>query len=144
MFGMKKFAAVAVIVLGLVAGGAALASAPTVKITDIKMTHNIDEKFMPVQPSKQFPVGTTKLFCWFEWKNAEVGDALSARWAYLTDKIMILEHQVSIPRAEGRGGIALAMPGEKNFPAGLYEVRLENSAKKHLKTIKFRIVDSKK
>lgn len=111
----------------------------SVKIVDMKAAHNVDENFEPVQPAESFPAGTSKVFCWFKWKNDEVNEQMMARWTYLTEQISVLDYKVTLPRREGAGGVALAMPEGKTLPAGEYEVRMETDKKAVLKAIKFRV-----
>ena len=124
----------------LLLGAASLSSAAdtAIQITDIKMAQGIDEKYMPLEPSKNFPDGTAKVFCWFEWKGAQANESLTAKWTYVTENIPILECPLPIPRKQGSGGIALSMPQGKTLPAGLYEVELLFD-KKILKSLKFEI-----
>ena len=111
---------------------------PQIKITDAKTVYEISENLMPVNPMEIFPEGTSKVSCWFQWKNAEINSLVVAKWDYLTDKIHILDYSINIPRKEGQGGISLTMPEGKKLPAGEYQLEL-NSAKKVLTSLTFKI-----
>ena len=128
--------------LFLINNSHSLAAEPRIQITDIKMAQGVDEKYMPIGPAKDFPDGTTKVFCWFEWKDAEVKNPVTARWTYVTESIPILDYSIPIPRKSGSGGVAISMPGGKAFPEGEYEVQLLQD-KKVLKTLKFEILKKK-
>ena len=139
---MKRSLFVLLLLLFLINNSPALAADNGIQITDIKMAKGVDEKYMPVGPAKSFPNGTAKVFCWFEWKNAEVKNVLTVKWTYVTESIPILDQSIPMPRKSGSGGVALAMPGEKTFPDGEYEVQLLQD-KKVLKTLRFEILKKK-
>ena len=120
----------------------AVAAGGDIQITDIKMAHGIDEKYQPIGTSKDFTGDADKIYCWFEWKNAEAKSPITAKWTYLTEDIPILEYPFSIPRKQGAGGVALDMPQEKTFPAGTYEIQLLQD-KKILKSLRFEILEKK-
>jgi len=121
---------------------AAFAADGDIQITDIKIAHGIDAQYRPLDVSKSFSADTAKVYCWFEWKNAESKTPLTAKWTYVTESIPILDYPFSIPRKQGAGGVALGMPEGKKFPAGQYEVQLLQD-KKVLKSAKFEILEKK-
>lgn len=107
-------------------------------ITDAKMSLGIDDKLMPVQATGLFPKGTSKIFCWFQWKNAEINIPIIAKWHYVTDNIPVLVYTFKIPRKEGNGSVSLTMPEDKPLPSGEYKIDLTvNNAV--LKSLVFRI-----
>lgn len=109
-----------------------------ITITGAKSAGGIDEKFMPVGVTDTFPAGTRQVFCWFQWKSAEVGTKIVARWHFVTDNIHILNYEFSIPRKEGSGSVTLAMPEGKILPAGLYKVDL-SIGESVLKSLAFKV-----
>lgn len=111
-----------------------------VHITAIKMAHDIDERFKPVRPAKDFPEGTAKVYCWFEWKDAQTGTPIITQWTYLNENISILDYTFPLPRKDGSGGVALAMPTGKTLPPGDYEVRLESDKRVLFKSLKFKVL----
>ena len=125
-------------VLLILASALAFAADGDIQITDIKMARGIDEKYRPLDASKNFSADAAKVYCWFEWTNAQSQSPITAKWTYVTESIPILDYPFSIPRKQGAGGVALAMPEGKTFPPGQYEVQLLQD-KKVLKSIKFEI-----
>ena len=121
-------------------GASAFAEDHPIQIVDMKTALNVDDAFQPVDPTNKFAANTSKVFCWFQWKNGQVNSPINAHWTYLTEKIDVLDYKVTIPRHEGAGGVALAMPEGKTLPPGEYEVRLENG-KASLKSIKFKVLN---
>lgn len=117
------------------------AEADSVKIVDMKAAGFVNENFEPVRPLDTFPSNTPRVFCWFKWKNGTVGEQIIARWTYLTERIPVLEYNVTLPRREGSGGVALKMPEGKFLPAGEYVIGLETDKKVPLKAVKFRVLD---
>ncbi len=95
-----------------------------VHITDIKIATAIDENITPVKVTNIFPKDTSKVFCWFQWKDSEVNTQIVARWDYVTDTIHILDYAFSIPRRNGIGSVSLSMPEGKTIPPGLYQITL--------------------
>ena len=116
------------------------AHAEAISITDIKMAHDIDGKYLPVNATKSFPSGTAKVFCWFAWKDATVDSQITVRWHYLTDDISILNYNFSIPRKQGSGGVALSMPEGKTLPPGSYQVELFFADKK-ISSLQFAVLE---
>lgn len=96
----------------------------TIGIVDAKVATAIDEKLLPVNITSVFPEGSTKVFCWFQWKDAKIGTLITAKWHYVTDDINILDYAFAIPRKEGSGSVSLSMPENKKLPSGLYRVDL--------------------
>lgn len=109
-----------------------------IQITAVKTTAAIAENLMPVKVTDVFPKGTTKIFCWFQWNNAQLNTKIIARWYYATDNIHLLDDTFSIPRKEGSGSILLSMPEGKTLPSGLYRVDLILE-KRRLKSSSFKI-----
>jgi len=110
-----------------------------IHILDIKMTPTLTvANTEPTDSTNVFPKATEKVYCWFKWKNAKVKSVLNARWLYLTDDIVILNHSFEIPRKESSGGVSLVMPENKPFPAGEYRIEL-SAGKRLLKTLNFKI-----
>lgn len=108
------------------------------QIVEAKTASDVDEKLMPVKVAEAFPEGTSKVFCWFQWKDAKLNTEVTAKWHYVTDDIHILDYAFALPRKSGSGSVALAMPEGKKLPAGLYRLDLIQS-KRSLKTITFKI-----
>jgi len=116
------------------------ANAEAINITAIKMAHDIDGKYLPVNITKSFPSGTAKVFCWFSWKSAKANSQVTVRWRYLTEDIPILSYNFSIPRKQGSGGVALSMPEGKTLPAGSYLVELFLADKK-ISSLQFAVLE---
>ena len=136
---MKKWLLVSFFIWGIFLNPSVSAAADgDIQITDIKMARGIDAQYRPLDASKKFSANTDKVYCWFEWKNAQSQSPITAKWTYVTESIPILDYPFSIPRKQGAGGVALAMPEGKTFPPGQYEVQLLQD-KKVLKSIKFEI-----
>lgn len=109
-----------------------------IRITAIKTTAAITENLMPVKVTDVFPKGTTKIFCWFQWNNAQLNTKIISRWYYATDNIHLLDDTFTIPRKEGSGSILLSMPEGKTLPSGLYRIDLVLE-KRILKSLSFEI-----
>jgi len=107
-------------------------------ITVAKIVTAVDEKLMPINVTDVFPAGTPKIFCWFQWRNAEVNTTITAKWYFVTDNVHILDYTFTIPRKEGFGSVSLAMPEGKNLPSGSYRVDLM-SGKRLLKSLTFKV-----
>ncbi len=107
-------------------------------ITDAKMATAVDERLMPVQIMDKFPKGTSKVVCWFQWKDAKLNTKVVARWHYVTDDIHILDYTFYIPKKTGAGSVTLSAPEGKTLPVGQYKITL--SAENHnLKSLNFGI-----
>jgi len=109
-----------------------------ITLTDAKTATGIDEKLMPTKATDIFPSGTTKVFCWFQWKGAQVGTKIIARWDFVTDDIHILDYEFVIPRKEGWGSVSLSMPEGKTLPPGLYKADLLLGGRKS-KSLTFKV-----
>ncbi len=120
-------------------GPDALAAESKIKLTEIRTAVGISDKYEPVGPTEVFALGTTKIYCWFKWENAAAAEPLQARWTYLTKKIKIFEYPVAIPKPEGAGGIAMAMPKGRSLPPGKYRVDLLDRTKKSVGSIDFAV-----
>lgn len=95
-----------------------------IAITDAKIVTGVDEKLMPVQVMDVFPSGTTKVSCWFQWRDARINTQVLARWHYVTDDVHILDFNFNIPKKDGMGSVMLSMPEGKALPQGSYRVGL--------------------
>ena len=137
---MKKISAlfIASLLISSIFFSACNCYAAAMEVTSIKTAIGIDEKLLPVKPISNFATGTAKVFCWFQWKKAELNTQIIARWYYLEGNIHVLDYTFSIPRKEGMGSVSLSMPPNKVLPSGEYRVdlTLEN---KLLKSVKFKI-----
>ncbi|MDD5496392.1 MAG: hypothetical protein PHP46_04760 [Candidatus Omnitrophica bacterium] len=114
----------------------------SIRIEDAKIASDIDKNFMPVKVMDMFTYGTSKVSCWFSWKDSPKDVVIVAKWRYVTDDIPIREYSFKIPRKDGTGGVSLAMPEGKALPPGLYRVELEIN-KKLVKSLGFRVLDNK-
>lgn len=97
---------------------------PPVTVVDAKTAIGIDDRLLPVETTGTFSDGTKKVFCWFQWKDAQLPLTITARWTFITDNIHILDYNFPIPRKEGFGGVSLVMPEGKKLPLGKYKVDL--------------------
>ena len=111
-------------------------------LVDARTANGVDEKYRPVNVTSVFPEGTAKVFLWFLWKDAQKNLQLVARWKYLTEDIQILDYSFVVPRREGQGSVALAMPAGKTLPPGLYRVSLELD-QRELKAVSFKVEEKK-
>ncbi|MDD5085078.1 MAG: hypothetical protein PHE61_03425 [Candidatus Omnitrophica bacterium] len=109
-----------------------------ITITDAKTATGVNESLMPIQVTSLFPKQTSKVCCWFQWKNAKIDTKIVAKWYYTTDNIHILDYNFSIPRREGSGSVSLSMPEGKTLPVGSYQVTL-NIGRRTIKALNFRI-----
>lgn len=109
-------------------------------ITKVLLAKGIDARYQPVDVMKKFPAGTSKVYCWIEWKGAVPQDRILARWVYAANQLTIFEFPVPLPLASGSGGVALAMPGSQTFPKGKYRVDLLASDQSVLKSAKFEVL----
>ena len=94
------------------------------RIIEIKMAPAISENLMPIKPADSFPSGTSKVFCWFKWANAETNSQVIAKWYYTSENINILNYPLAIPRHDGSGSVLLSMPEGKTLPSGSYRIDL--------------------
>lgn len=113
-----------------------------ITIVSTKMAKGINEKYMPVDVTNIFPEGTTKVYCWFSWRDAEKNMEILAKWHYITDDIPIVEYTFAIPRKEGVGSVSLSMPEGKVLPNGLYRVELKYG-NMVLRSITFKVAEGK-
>ena len=104
--------------------GCDIFSSGKLRVTDIKMAPSISENLMPLRPSDSFPQGTSRVYCWFRWENAETGSQITAKWHYTSENIDILNYSLAIPRHEGSGSVLLSMPEGKSLPSGSYRIDL--------------------
>ena len=109
-----------------------------INITDAKTATAVDEKLMPVHITSIFPKETTKVVCWFQWKDADINTQILAKWHYVTDDIHILDYLFSIPKKTGSGSVALSVPEGKTLPAGQYKIGLV-VGKRALRSLTFTI-----
>ncbi|MDD5428712.1 MAG: hypothetical protein PHI58_05710 [Candidatus Omnitrophica bacterium] len=135
---MKWSAVILAVMLTISASACSLSGNRSINITDAKIVTAVDEKLMPVQVMDKFQKGTTKVVCWFQWKDAKVNTQVIAKWHYVTDDIHILDYTFSIPKKTGSGSVTLSAPEGKTLPAGEYKIEL--TAEKHsLRSLKFTI-----
>ena len=111
-------------------------------ITDVKTATGVDEKLMPVGPTESFPEGASRVYCWFQWKEAKVDTQVTAKWHYVTDDIRVLDYTFNIPRKQGSGSVSLAMPEDKKLPSGTYRVDL-TLGNRLLKSLTFKVGETK-
>lgn len=138
---IKKTVSITLIVLfavPFVLGGCDTFSGTRIRITNIEMARSVDENIMPVEPTNSFNKGTSKVYCWFKWTDAEINSQVMAKWHYVTENINILSYPVIIPRRSGAGSVALTMPKGKVLPSGSYRIDLFLEGRK-LKSCKFRV-----
>ena len=109
-----------------------------IHLIDAKIATAVDENFMPLKVTDNFPKGTASVSCWIKWKDTKINTELVASWHYITDDTHILDYPFIIPKREGMGSVVLVMPNGKNFPSGEYKVDF-TSRKRVLKSLKFRI-----
>jgi len=109
-------------------------------LIDAKITTGLDDKFMPVEVTDNFLANTSKVCCWFQWKDAPKDTKIISHWYYVTDDIPVLDYTFIIPRKNGIGSVSLEMPQGKTLPIGTYRVDLLLQNKK-LKSVAFRIKD---
>lgn len=134
-----KRCSLALVFLSCAVSSVGYAENTSIQIMGMKTAQNIDEKYRPINPTATFTADTSKVYCWFKWKDAEVNSQISAQWTYLTENIPILDYKIAIPRREGAGGVALSMPEGKKLPAGEYEVTLKNDKGAALRSLKFKV-----
>ena len=111
-----------------------------IHIIDAKTAIGIDEKLMPIKVTGNFPKDASKVFCWFQWRDAEPDTEIMATWNYVTDNVHILDYTFAIPRKAGSGSVSLSMPENKTLPPGLYRVALK-TGKQTLKSVGFTVSD---
>lgn len=102
--------------------------------------NGIDARYQPVDVMEKFPAGTNKVYCWLEWRGAEKSGRILARWIYEKNGLTIFEFPVPLPIRSGSGGVALAMPGKRAFPAGLYRVDLLGDDEAVLNSVRFEVL----
>ena len=107
-------------------------------LTDARMVTGVNEKLMPVEVKDVFLVGTSKVSCWFKWRDAKINLPILAKWHYVTDDIHILDYKFDIPKKDGMGSVALTMPEGKTLPVGSYKIDLLSNGKL-LKSLTFRV-----
>jgi len=95
-----------------------------ITLTNAKIVTGVDENLMPVKAMNIFPKGTTKVSCWFQWRNAKLNTQVVAKWHYVTDDVHILDYNFNIPKKDGNGSVILSMPEGKVLPGGSYKVGL--------------------
>jgi len=107
-------------------------------LTTAKIVTGVDDKLMPVQAINIFPKGSSKVVCWFEWRDAKVNTQIMAKWHYVTDDIHILDYPFTVPNKQGSGSVALTSPEGKSLPMGQYKVDLL-AGNRILKSLTFKI-----
>jgi len=111
-----------------------------IRINSAFTAKGVDQKLKPVEITKVFASGTAKVYCWFEWRNAQPNSLIMGSWYYLTDDIHILDYTFAIPRKSGQGSVSLAMPADKELPAGMYRVDLKKG-KSVLYSLTFKVLE---
>ena len=114
----------ALFIFSFALSGCDIFSSGKLKITDIKMASAINEKLAPVHPTGSFPNGTSRVYCWFGWRNAAANTQLMAKWYYISENINILNYPFNIPNRDGSGSVLLAMPEGQTLPSGSYKIDL--------------------
>ena len=109
-------------------------------LVDAKIATGIDDKFMPTDTTDKLPAGTSKVYCWFQWRNAPKDTKIVAHWHYVSEDVSILDYTFIIPKKNGVGSVSLEMPQGKTLPIGTYRVDLLSQNKK-LKSVAFRVKD---
>ncbi|MCX5668303.1 MAG: hypothetical protein NTY34_08400 [Candidatus Omnitrophica bacterium] len=109
-----------------------------ITVTDAGIAAGIDDNLMPVKVTDLFPKGTSKVSCWFRWRNAKINTQVLAKWHYVTDDVHIVDYSFNIPKKDGSGGVTLSMPEGKTLPQGSYKVDLF-LGKKLLKPLSFKV-----
>ncbi|MFA5271818.1 MAG: hypothetical protein WC412_05720 [Candidatus Omnitrophota bacterium] len=107
-------------------------------LIDAIITASVDDKFMPGNITDSFLTGTSKVYCWFQWKDAPKDTKIISHWSYVTDDVPILDYTFMIPRKNGTGSVSLEMPQGKILPEGTYHVELLYKNKK-LKSLAFKV-----
>ena len=92
------------------------------QITEIGTSFGIDKNLKPEKKADSFPAGTSSVYCWFKWRNADINMQLVAKWRYDSENTDILDYPFVIPREDGSGSVLLAMPEGKALPAGSYRI----------------------
>ena len=129
------------IVIFLAAGmldGCCNLSAGKFALVDAKVAMGIDDKFMPVEVTDSFPANASKVYCWFQWKDAPKDTKILAHWHYVTEDISILDYTFVIPKKNGVGSVSLEMPQGKTLPSGTYRVDLFLKNQK-VKSVAFKV-----
>ena len=107
-------------------------------IIDAKIVSAVDEQMMPVKITDSFSKGTSKVSCWFQWRDAKVNTEIMAKWHYVTDNVHVFDHPFTISKKEGLGNVILRMPQGKTLPSGLYRIDLY-LGDRLLKSLNFRV-----
>jgi hypothetical protein len=109
-------------------------------LLDAKIATGIDDKFMPIEATDTLAAGTSRVYCWFQWKDAPKDTKILAHWHYVTEDLSILDYTFIIPKKNGVGSVSLEMPQGKTLPSGTYRVDLSSQNKK-VKSLTFKVRD---
>ena len=134
---LNKILIPVLLVFGLALSGCSLLDRD-ITITDAKIAADVDENLMPVKVTDLFPKGTSKVSCWFQWRDAKINTQVLAKWHYVTDDVHILDYNFNIPKKDGSGSVVLSMPEGKILPSGSYKVGLYLN-KRLLKSLTFKV-----
>ena len=124
--GRMKHISSAILLSGFLAAVMLSSCSPDLKsvinIVDAKIATGVDEKLLPVKVTDTFPIGTSTVSCWMEWKDARLNTQLVVKWHYVTDDVHIYDYSLTIPKKDGSGSVDLKMADGKSLPAGSYRV----------------------
>jgi hypothetical protein len=109
-------------------------------LADAKIAMGIDDKFMPTEITDTLAAGTSKVFCWFQWRDAPKDTKILAHWHYVTEDLSILDYTFIIPKKSGTGSVSLEMPQGKTLPSGIYRIDLLLDNQK-LKSVVFKVLN---
>jgi hypothetical protein len=109
-----------------------------IKVVEIRTAQGVDASLMPVNPGEVLPKGTSKVYCWFRWRDAKINIRILAKWHYVTDDIPVFSYEFGIPKKDGAGSVVLSMPEGKTLPSGSYKVDLILGSR-ILRSLSFRI-----
>jgi len=107
-------------------------------LVEAKIVTGVDDKLMPLNATDMFPQGTSKVSCWFRWRDARINTEILAKWHYVTDDVHILDYNFNIPKKDGMGSVTLTMPKGKTLPQGSYKVDLLLN-KRLLRSLTFKV-----
>ena len=109
-----------------------------ITITDAKTVTDVDENLAPVRVLDSFPIGTAKVSCWMQWRDAKINAEILTKWHYITDDIHIADQTFIIPKKDGMVSVELAMPEGKPLPPGEYKVDIVYGTRL-LRSLRFKV-----
>lgn len=90
-------------------------------IEEIVICKNVDSNYAPVEPTTNFPSGTSTIYLTVKFKNFTKNDTIGAVWSYLeTDKE--ISAQEFKPEKFGSGYHGFNIKITEGFPSGKYNV----------------------